>query len=64
MVMLEGTAERYVQIGSCLQEPLKKDLVNLFKPNLDVFAWSPSDMLGIYPEMITHKLNIRPQSNL
>ena len=29
--------------------------------NLDVFAWSHKDMLGISPKVIEHKLNVDPE---
>ena len=31
------------------------------RENLDIFAWSPDDMLGIHPDMICHHLNVDPQ---
>src|SRR3954467_12381994 len=60
-VLLEGSPKKYLQIGSCLQEPLKTKLVNFLRANLDVFAWTPSDMPRIDPEVIAHELNIQPQ---
>lgn len=41
----------------------QEDQVNLLLTlvhNLDVFAWSPYDVLGVDPEFITHKLNEDP----
>jgi hypothetical protein len=35
-------------------------LVDLLKVDLDVFAWKPSDMMGIPREVAKHKLNIKP----
>ena len=29
--------------------------------NLDVFAWSHKDMLGISPKVIEHKLKVDPE---
>ena len=28
--------------------------------NLDVFAWTHEDMIGIHPDVICHRLNINP----
>ena len=28
--------------------------------NVDVFAWSPYEVLGVDPEFIVHKLNVDP----
>lgn len=48
-VMLEETTKGYLQIRSSLQEPLKSKLINFLMQSLDVFAWSPSDILGLVP---------------
>src|SRR3954466_1068444 len=60
-IPLERSSEKYLQTGSCLKEPLKARLVDFLRSNLDVFAWTPSDMPGINPEVIAHELNIQPQ---
>ncbi|KAK3000192.1 hypothetical protein RJ639_024282 [Escallonia herrerae] len=49
-----------VQIGSNLKEDTKLELVNLLRTYVDVFAWTVADMLGIDPEVITHRLNVVP----
>jgi len=28
------------------------------KKNVDLFAWTPSDMIGVSPAIITHKLSM------
>lgn len=38
-----------------------EDRVNillLLVQNLDIFAWSPYDVLGVDPKFITHKLSV------
>ena len=30
------------------------------RANLDVFAWSPNDLVGIDPSVIEHRLNVSP----
>jgi hypothetical protein len=37
-------------------------LVDFLGANADIFAWSPSDMLGIQREVIEHSLDILPHS--
>ena len=32
------------------------------KKNIDLFAWSHENMLGIDPSVITHRLNVCPSS--
>ena len=56
----ESNLERYTRVGADLEEKSKKDLVQFLKKNVDVFAWSHEDMLGIDPGVITHRLNVSP----
>jgi hypothetical protein len=35
-------------------------LVDFLRANTDIFAWSPSDMLGIPREVTEHSLDILP----
>jgi hypothetical protein len=37
-------------------------LVDFLRANADIFAWSPSDMLGIPREVAEHSLDILPHS--
>ena len=49
------------RIGMILSPEMRTKLVQFFKENLDVFAWSHEDMPGIAPEVIQHKLNVNPE---
>lgn len=49
------------KIGSKLLEGVKKDLQNFVVEYKDVFACLVLDMLGIFREVIEHKLNISPE---
>ena len=40
---------------------MRTRLVQFLKENLDVFAWSHEDMLGISPKVIQHKLSVDPK---
>ena len=40
---------------------MRTRLVQFLKENLDVFAWSHEDMLGIFSEVIQHKLNVNSE---
>ena len=51
-------------IGATLEEPLRGKLVKFLQENSDVFAWSATDMPGIDPELITHKLNVDPNRKI
>jgi hypothetical protein len=37
-------------------------LVDFLRANVDIFAWSPSDMPGIPREVAEHSLDILPHS--
>jgi hypothetical protein len=51
---------RVLQIGTCLDNEIREGLVNFLHRNIEVFAWSHEDMLGINPEEIVHVLNVDP----
>ena len=44
------------QIKSRLSPAQRQPLINFFMDNLDVFAWSASDLVGINLEVITYHL--------
>ena len=49
-----------ISIGTYLSDQESDQLLRFLYDNADVFAWSPSDMLGIPSKVITHKLNVDP----
>ncbi|GJU28917.1 hypothetical protein Tco_1172506 [Tanacetum coccineum] len=49
-----------VAIGADLSPRYKEELWRILSENLDVFAWSPSDMTGIPRELTNHNLNVHP----
>ncbi|XP_074327404.1 uncharacterized protein LOC141665323 [Apium graveolens] len=52
---------KVLRIGSNLSPDLREDLAHFLKENLDVFAWSHSDMIGIDPNVMCHRLNLDPK---
>ena len=58
----EGNPEKFTRIGTSMKEKTKRDLVQFLRENIDVFAWSHEDMLGIDPNVITNHLNVYPSS--
>ena len=58
----EDDLEKSIRIGADLEGKIKKDLIRFLRENIDVFAWSHEDMLGIDPSVITHRLNVYPSS--
>ncbi|XP_074327728.1 uncharacterized protein LOC141665641 [Apium graveolens] len=57
----EKDPSKVLRIGSQLAPRLKESLSIFLLANLDVFAWSHSNMVGIDPEIMCHRLNIDPK---
>ncbi|GJR29264.1 reverse transcriptase domain-containing protein [Tanacetum coccineum] len=51
--------EQTVMIGSNLTEKARSRLCNLLQRNLDIFAWTPTDMTGVPRHIAEHRLNMR-----
>ncbi|GJZ84996.1 hypothetical protein Tco_0650335 [Tanacetum coccineum] len=45
--------------GSNLTEKARSRLCNLLQRNLDIFAWTPTDMTGVPRHIAKHRLNVR-----
>ena len=58
----EDDPGKSTKIGVDLEGKIKKGLIRFLRENIDVFAWSHEDMLGIDPSVITHRLNVYPSS--
>ncbi|XP_065026134.1 uncharacterized protein LOC135650584 [Musa acuminata AAA Group] len=50
----EARPDRTVKVGSELPEREREQLVGLLRENADIFAWSPSDMMGVDPGVAQH----------
>ncbi|KAL0445197.1 UNVERIFIED_CONTAM: hypothetical protein Slati_2242400 [Sesamum latifolium] len=48
---------------SHLWEETKEEIIACRRCNADIFAWTPQDLEGIDPKVITHHLNIDPGVN-
>ncbi|XP_017239882.1 uncharacterized protein LOC108212672 [Daucus carota subsp. sativus] len=55
-----GSNDKILKIGSRLSPEVRGKLIEFLKGNLDVFAWSHEDMIGIDPAVMCHHLNIDP----
>ena len=62
--LVKGDPSKSTKIGKELQPSLKDELVKFLKKNLDVFAWSHQDMLGIDGYVIKHCLNVDSMKKL
>ena len=62
-VMLDEP-EKFIYASSLLTDDKKQQLRFVLLSNIDVFAWSHSDMIGINPTVASHKLNIIAMARL
>ncbi|KAL0320126.1 UNVERIFIED_CONTAM: hypothetical protein Sradi_5274100 [Sesamum radiatum] len=62
--IIPGDPDKTTQIGSHLGEEAKKEITLCLRRNGDIFAWTPQDLEGIDPQVITHHLNIDPSCRL
>ena len=51
----EDDPRKSTRIVADLEGKIKKDLIHFLRENIDVFAWSYEDMLGIDPSVIDRK---------
>ena len=61
VALVEDGTTKTTRIGTTLSPEIRTRLIKFLKENLDVFAWSHKDMLGISPKIIQHKLKVDPQ---
>ena len=54
----EQLSERIIRVSSEFSREDFTELVKVLRENADIFAWSMAYMLGVSPDVITHKLNI------
>ena len=59
--LVEGETAKMTRIGTTLSPEMRMRLVQFLKENLNVFAWSHEDMLGISLKVIQHRLNVDPE---
>ena len=53
-------SDHKVQIGTRLELELRERLINFLAQQHDCFAWSHTDMTGIDPKIMVHRLQIDP----
>ncbi|KAL0302577.1 UNVERIFIED_CONTAM: hypothetical protein Sangu_3091800 [Sesamum angustifolium] len=59
-----GNLGKVTKIGSKMTEDVQNQVVNCLRRNKDIFAWTPHDLEGIDPGVITHHLNLDPSVKL
>lgn len=55
------TYDKKVLVGEDLSSNIEANLVEFPMSRLDAFAWKYEDIIGISPDVITHKLNVDPK---
>ena len=50
-------------MGSTLKGEEKEVITTILAKNSDLFSWTASDMSGIDPRIITHKLSVCKEAN-
>jgi hypothetical protein len=58
---LEDTSKT-IPIGYSLFDRQERELIDFLLRNRDIFAWKPSDMLGILRQVTKHSLDILPEA--
>jgi len=59
-VIVGDDPEKFFQIGAKLPLHEREQLVEFFRENVDVFAWSAYEAPGIDLSFIYHHLNVNP----
>lgn len=54
--------DKVFSINASLEESQREAAMALIRGHISSFAWNPLNMLGIDPEVMTHKLNILPEA--
>ena len=52
--------DRSFQIRASMKDEDKVGMLLFLAQNVNVFAWSPYEVLGVDPEFIVHRLNVDP----
>ncbi|KAK4394061.1 Transposon Ty3-G Gag-Pol polyprotein [Sesamum angolense] len=58
IINLSEDDEKTTKIGTTMRPSTEEHLIQFLKKNKEVFAWTMTDLHGISPDVITHKLNV------
>ncbi|XP_072064597.1 uncharacterized protein [Arachis hypogaea] len=62
--MIGDAEERFTFVNKNLPHELKEPLVEMIRANRDLFAWTPADMPGIDPKIMSHHLAVKAEARL
>ncbi|XP_057756294.1 uncharacterized protein LOC130975523 [Arachis stenosperma] len=54
--------EKFTFVNKNLPHELKEPLIEMIRANSDLFAWTPADMPGIDPKIISHHLAVKTEA--
>ncbi|XP_072062137.1 uncharacterized protein [Arachis hypogaea] len=54
--------EKFTFVNRNLPHELKEPLMEMIRANADLFAWTPADMPGIDPQLMSHHLAVKPEA--
>ena len=57
-VVIGNNKEKFFQVGAQLHPQEKQELMVFLRKNINVFAWSAYEALGVDPDLICHHLNV------
>ena len=60
-VVEEGEKEKLVKIGVNFPKDIRDILIALLKEFKEIFTWSYQDMLGLYIEIIVHRIPVKSE---
>ena len=60
-VPIDEDLNKVVQVSSNLCEEDHLHLISFLWANVDIFAWLSSDISGVDPEVLVHRLNMDPK---
>jgi len=56
--------KKEIKIGTLLDVNIKKIVIELLRNYADIFAWLYKDMPGLVPEVVEHRLPLKPECPL
>ena len=59
-IIIDNDEGKFFQVGVQLPPREKEELVVFLRKNVDMFAWSAYETLGVDPNFICHHLNVNP----
>ena len=63
-VVVGYNLEKFFQVSSQLPPQEREELIEFFRKNVDVFAWSAYEAPRVDPNFICHHLNVNPSVTL